>query len=70
MRHHSLISEMGISTIDKNQMHGKEIEPPNNELVEQVFRMASEKLSHCKSMMAFPRNIIDYFNDKDARLNN
>ena len=49
MRYHSLISEMGISTIDKNQMHGKEIEPPNNELVERVFRMASEKLSHCKS---------------------
>ena len=53
--------------IDKNQMVGKEIEPPNNELVERVFRMASEKLSHCKSMMAFRRNIIDYFNEKDAR---
>ena len=46
MRHHSLISEMGISTIDKNQMHGKESEPPNNELVERDFRMASEKFSH------------------------
>jgi len=51
-------------------MNGKETLPPNNELVERVFRMAAEKLSHCKSFPTFRKNVIDYVNDGDARLNN
>jgi len=60
---------MAVLTIDKNGLSGTEHNPPNNELVERVFRLAAEKILHCKSMKSFEKNVITYFNDNDLRLN-
>ena len=52
-----------------NQVQDKKKDLSNNVMVEWVSRMTSEKVSHSKSMRTFRSNVLDYFNDNNARLN-
>ena len=63
------LSENSLSTINKNELEGEDLNPWTNEIAERVFRMVNEKYMHCKSFAALEDEMILYFNDKNARLN-
>ena len=69
LKHYRNICENAVRTIERNEMEGIDNEAPNNELCERVFRMANEKITHCKSVKKLEKVMIKYFNEKSARLN-
>ena len=60
---------MSLSIIEKYDFIDEENVPPTNEIVERVFRMAQEKILHCKSISMLQTHLKSYFNDTSNRLN-
>ena len=64
------LCESALAAIERNKLDGDDVNCFTNELAERVFRMVQEKLSHNKSFSQLEQNVITYFNDDSARLNN
>ena len=63
------ICEKSKNVIKRNITNYVDSNPLTNELSERIFRMANEKIPHCKSMITLEQTLIQYFNDPSARLN-